>query len=281
MSRSSIYDHGWLNVIFEGRNQAYGAYQLRRQSGKTTLLAFAATLVLFGILAGIPTLAARLWKTPGPPVTDNLPPLASDSTRTVSVELKKVVFEEKQSSGKRLEDKTKPAVKFNKMVPSREPDATEPPTQEDLRNHTIGSENTPGSAEGNDNAMADSGEGNGTGEGDGQSQNVGNGPDEAIATGYLDRSPEFPGGLERFYTYIARNFRTPEENTGKIRVLVSFVVERDGSLTEVKVLRNPGYGTDKEAIRVLSSLKTKWTPGIYKGQKVRTLYTLPIAINPQ
>ena len=49
-------------------------------------------------------------------------------------------------------------------------------------------------------------------------------------------------------------------------------------MTDIKVLRNPGYGLDKEAVRVLKSLKTKWKPGIKDGQNVRTQYTLPIKI---
>jgi protein TonB len=57
-----------------------------------------------------------------------------------------------------------------------------------------------------------------------------------------------------------------------------FVIEKDGSMTDIKVLRNPGYGMDKEAIRVLKSLKTKWKPGIKDGQKMRTQYTLPITV---
>ena len=61
-------------------------------------------------------------------------------------------------------------------------------------------------------------------------------------------------------------------------VSVSFVIEKDGSMTDIKVLRNPGYGLDKEAIRVLKALKTKWKPGVKNGKYVRTQYTLPIKI---
>ena len=60
--------------------------------------------------------------------------------------------------------------------------------------------------------------------------------------------------------------------------MVSFVIEKDGSMSDIKVLRNPGYGLDKEAVRVLKSLKTKWKPGVKDGQFVRTQYTLPIKI---
>jgi protein TonB len=59
---------------------------------------------------------------------------------------------------------------------------------------------------------------------------------------------------------------------------MSFVIEKDGSMTDIKVVRNPGYGLDKEAIRVLKSLRTKWSAGMKNGKKVRTQYTLPILV---
>ena len=60
-------------------------------------------------------------------------------------------------------------------------------------------------------------------------------------------------------------------------VIVHFVVEKDGSLTDIKVIRDIGYGTGKEAIRVLKKCP-KWTPGEQNGKKVRVLYSLPITI---
>mgnify|MGYP003411423114 CR=1 FL=1 len=63
----------------------------------------------------------------------------------------------------------------------------------------------------------------------------------------------------------------------KGKVFVSFVVEKDGSLTDIKVIRDIGYGTGKEAIRVLKQCP-KWNPGEQNGKKVRVLYSLPINI---
>lgn len=115
--------------------------------------------------------------------------------------------------------------------------------------------------------------------------NIGNGdnPDKDVdvvnKTFELDKIPSYPHGMDEFYKYVAKNFRTPELDEGQVlTVLVSFIVEKDGSMSNIKVLRNPGYGMDKEAIRVLQSLKVKWEPGIIKGQKVRTEYALPIKV---
>jgi protein TonB len=56
------------------------------------------------------------------------------------------------------------------------------------------------------------------------------------------------------------------------------VIEKDGSMTNIHVKRDPGYGLGKEAIRVLKSLRTKWTPGIINSKPVRTAYDLPITV---
>lgn len=91
--------------------------------------------------------------------------------------------------------------------------------------------------------------------------------------------PEFPGGQKEFDKYIRKNYITPREAKGlKGNVYVTFVVEIDGTLTNIKVLRDLGFGTGKEAIRILEQ-GPKWTPGQQKGMIVRSTYSLPIAIN--
>ena len=63
-----------------------------------------------------------------------------------------------------------------------------------------------------------------------------------------------------------------------VRILVSFVIERDGDMTDINVLSQTNEALNNEAIRVLKSLKTKWSPGIKNGTAVRTQYTLPITV---
>lgn len=273
-----IYDRGWLNVVFEGRNQRYGAYQLRRQSGKTTLLAFMAAILLMGVIAGVPAMASKI-QGQNPEIADGSPFFPKDTVIPVKLtDPDRFVYEKKSTSGKKPIAQTKPAKKFVKMVPSRNQVTENPPTNAELEGSAISSVDVAGDAKGGENLPANSDSG-GSGGNSGES-GITSGGGEPMMTGMLDRSPEFPGGIQRFYEFVGRNFRAPEENTGKIKVTVSFVVEKDGSLTDVKVLRNPGFGMDKEALRVLKSLKTKWSPGIYKGQQVRTLYTLPIIVEP-
>lgn len=92
----------------------------------------------------------------------------------------------------------------------------------------------------------------------------------------IERHPEFPGGILEFYKFIGKNFKSPADKIeGKI--LVEFMIEKDGSLSEFQVVKDLGFGLGDEAIRVLK-LSPKWNPGIQNGQPVRVLYTLPITI---
>jgi hypothetical protein len=93
----------------------------------------------------------------------------------------------------------------------------------------------------------------------------------------IDVKPDFPGGIEKFYSFVDNNFKKPEEEDLKGKVYLTFVVEKDGALTDIKVLRDIGYGTGAEAIRVLKKCP-KWIPGELNGKKVRVLYSLPIII---
>jgi len=93
----------------------------------------------------------------------------------------------------------------------------------------------------------------------------------------IEVKPDFPGGMEKFYKFISNNYQTPDEEGLKGKVYVQFVVEKDGSLTDIKILRDIGFGTGKEAERVLRKCP-KWSPGEQNGKKVRCTYQLPISI---
>jgi hypothetical protein len=96
----------------------------------------------------------------------------------------------------------------------------------------------------------------------------------------LTEKPTFESGLEAFYKYIGTHYKIPEEvtkNKLKGRVFASFIVEKDGTLSNIKILRDMGYGTGDETIRVLKE-SPKWKPGKMNGKPVRTQYSLPITI---
>lgn len=104
--------------------------------------------------------------------------------------------------------------------------------------------------------------------------------DNAVFTN-VEMLPSFPGGLKAFGEFLARNLKYPETaKKDKIqgRVYLTFIVEKDGSLSGIKVTRGLGSGCDEEAVRVLA-ISPKWSPGIQNGRVVRVSYTIPIFFN--
>jgi TonB family protein len=94
----------------------------------------------------------------------------------------------------------------------------------------------------------------------------------------VEQVPGFPGGLDAFYTFLGKNIKYPQEMRDKNvqgRVIIRFVVEQDGSLTNFKIVRDPGYGAGEEALRVLS-MSPKWVPGTQNGKAVRVMYSVPV-----
>ena len=94
----------------------------------------------------------------------------------------------------------------------------------------------------------------------------------------VEQMPRFPNGIDTLMHYIAEQIKYPEEakKAGvQGRVLVGFIVEKDGSISDVKVLKGIGYGCDEEAKRVVSSMPN-WEPGMHRGKAVRVKYLVPV-----
>ncbi|WP_240628179.1 M56 family metallopeptidase [Flavobacterium anhuiense] len=94
------------------------------------------------------------------------------------------------------------------------------------------------------------------------------------------KEPQFPGGIEKFYMFVGQNFKMPTEFAKQKmegKIFMEFMVEKDGSLSEFKIVKDLGYGVGDEAIRVLK-LSPKWIPATENGKPVRVTYNLPITI---
>jgi TonB family protein len=90
--------------------------------------------------------------------------------------------------------------------------------------------------------------------------------------------PKFPGGPEKMFEFIADNLRWPEDDGPCIqgRVIISFIVEKDGSLSDIKVAKSIDPLFDEEAVRVVKSMP-KWEPGMWRGKPTRVKYCIPIS----
>jgi protein TonB len=99
----------------------------------------------------------------------------------------------------------------------------------------------------------------------------------------VEAMPDFPGGMGKLMAYLGNNIKYPpfaKETNIQGRVFINFVVEPDGSISNVKVLRGIGGGCDEEAIRVVESMP-KWKPGMQRGKPVRVSYNLPVKFTLQ
>jgi hypothetical protein len=270
MSKLSIYETGWINLVFQDRNKEYGAYQLRQESTKTSLTAlFMGVLFLSGALS-IPVIISYL--NPNKGITIGIP----EFTNTV-VQLTDIIPNQLEEKKTLPEIKTKAVevpVKSEKLVNPVIVQASQ--ANQDIAKNTDNTSVTNTSTEGTGTIGINPTSSSGTGTESVTPVDLGNTIVNSVA---LDKLPEFPGGINKFYTYVGNNFEKQEiDGSGSIRVYVSFVIERDGSMTDIQVKRDPGYGLGKEAVRVLKSLKTKWSPGMIDGKAVRTAYNLPITV---
>lgn len=274
MSKINIYETGWLNMVFEGRNKAYGAYQLRTENPKTTVKAFFSAMVLLATVAAIP-LAISYLK-PDKTTASVTPDTNDETIIPVDTDVFKKEDPIKEETGpeisKPLTDEK--VIKHVNMVVAEKEKVTEDiATNKETDNAQIGQTNHEGTATtGNTTEAKPKGNENSTG-------NISNTVIEIPTS--LEVQPQYPGGIAAFLKTVGKKFETPEADVEAktLQVMIYFVIETDGSLSNIRVTRDPGYNLGKEASRVLHSMKTKWSPGYKNGQPVRTAYNLPITVN--
>ena len=104
---------------------------------------------------------------------------------------------------------------------------------------------------------------------------------ENIVLEPVERMPEFPGGQAEMYKYLAENLQLPDEakedNIGD-KVVIQFVVTKEGTITHARVVKRLGYGCDEEALRVVNAMP-KWNPGLHNGRAIPVTFTLPISLS--
>ena len=273
MSKLNLYETSWTDIVFENRNKEYGAYHLRQENAKTSFFALLMGISLLTGAVCIPMVYNYL--NPEHPITSVLPNLED----IVVVDLDPILPNQIKDEVTVLPEIEKRATENIEPIQQLINPEIAPPTE--ATQEAIATNDQLKNIPSTNNSTATSGSELGTGTPTGntgvETPSV---PTNAIMnSAVLDKKPEFPGGINKFYTYVGNNFEKPElDSEMAIRVSVSFVIEKDGSMTDIRVLKDPGYGLGAEAIRVLKSLKTKWSPGILDGKAVRTSYNLPITI---
>jgi len=274
MKSEEILKADMLDIIFDGRNKAYGAYDLRRRYPKAVGKA-----LLVGVLLALGVLAYSIIKDrladifpdetevevnladleapppmqenepPPPPPTTPPPPPERASVQYVPPVVKEIVAEEVSVA-----------------------------TVEDLKEKDPGAKTVEGdpNAKVEINTSADANPGLFEAA---EKKVVVDVPDDNKVFTVVEQQPEFPGGQGAMYKWIGENLKYPSEarNNGlQGKVILQFTVEKDGSISNVKVVRDAvGGGAGDEATRVVKKMPN-WKPGRQNGKSVRVQYTLPV-----
>ena len=276
MAKIDLIDNGWVDLVFEGKNHSYGAYQLRKNTGKRNVMAI---LVMFAIGVAIAAFVAIKG------VVENA--MKQDVAIEADVELAKLAEKKEAKVEKKEEpkiekievEKVKSSVKF--VPPVIKKDSEVKPEEELKSQEELNKTNTAIGAfdvKGNDEAAGEVL----------KAKEVIAQPEppkeeETKVFDVVEQMPSFPGGPSALMQYLSSNIKYPvvaEENGVQGRVVCTFVVERDGSITDVRVIRSVDPSLDKEAVRVVKSMP-KWIPGKQNGSAVRVKYTVPVTFRLQ
>ncbi|WP_088845419.1 energy transducer TonB [Hymenobacter gelipurpurascens] len=259
------------DIVFEGRNKAYGAYVIRRVYGKHVTRAVLLAVAFFALMIAFPLLARMLKKEEvvkddamlkvnelmeAPPLDATKPPPPPppppDAPPPPPPKLSTVKF-------------TPPVVKKDEEVKKVE----EIPDQEELKEKTVADVTVKGNTD-NPADLAGLEPGEGT-----------KAVEEVVESKpytYVEQMPVFPGGQEALLAYIGKNIKYPAmalRNQVEGRVFIKFVVGADGSVTNAEVQKGIGAGCDEESLRVIKNLP-KFTPGKQNGRAVPVYFTVPV-----
>lgn len=256
----------WLELVFADRNKEYGAFYMRQHSAQNMVKAMAITFVsvvsatfIVGILIAVKPATERMITVPNNEVVIPPPP-------------HKVEPPKPKEQAQAAAPKTAQPIKTNAFPP---PIVTSDPADVDLPkfddNTAVGPKTITNGGEGQNVAPGVTGVPGPPGiEGTA-------GPDKPFLT--VEKMPEPINGMQGWAKFLQNTIRYPDgamSNGVMGKVIVSFIVEKDGQLSNFKLERGPGYGLDEEAIRVLKLAKP-WKPGMQNGQPVRVKLTLPIS----
>ena len=254
------------NVVFEKRNRQYGAFVIRRDYDQTLSIIMASLFLFIGCMS----FGYSFINKPKKPV-EFKKPIMQDVTTLITFEPKKDPLVKspapaKENAAVKTEQFIEPKVEDKKIAdPIVNP-------QEILQNTTVTQTTSTGT--GSDSFS------NGTGSGGGNTGGSGNDATDKGPELFPDVEAEFPGGYPAMMKFIQANFIYPQsgiEFGAQGKCYLRFVIDKDGSIHSVKVLRGilGCPDCDKEAVRVLKSMPY-WQPGKIKGKEVSTFFDLPI-----
>ena len=277
MSKIDLISNEWTDLVFEGRNQSYGAYKLRKGTAKRNVWA----LIIVGLAAALLYLGLQLQK---------MAEANKKVENTQAVELAKLNTEKKEAKVEKKEiikqepekvvEQVKSSVKFTAPIIKKDSEVKE---EDEIKLDEVQKSDKAVGAftvEGNDEvggAVLKAKDDIAAPE---PPKHV---VEETKIFTVVEQMPMYPGGDAALMGYLRDNIKYPTvaaENGVQGRVVVGFVVERDGSITDVNILRGVDPSLDREAMRVVKSMP-RWNPGKQNGSAVRVKYQVPVSFRLQ
>ena len=278
MSKIDLISNDWVDLVFDGKNQAYGAYRLRKSTGKRNIIAIVSVIILavaaFSAMAIKKIVDEQAAKVAATEVNE-LSAL-NQPKKKAEVKQQKVQIKEPE----KVVERVKSSVKFTAPVIKKDNEVKpedEIKTQDQLMETktAIGTFDVKGNDDANGEVL--------------KAKDVITQPEppkhveENKVFDVVEQMPSFPGGPQALLQYLNNNVKYPvvaQENGVQGRVVISFVVEKDGSVTDVQVAKSVDPSLDKEAQRVVKSMP-HWIPGKQNGSAVRVKYVVPVSFKLQ
>ena len=279
MTQIDLISNEWSDLLFENRNKEYGAYVLRHQTGNRNLASILAILVFVAAIVSLLVIKNEYDRY----VAKHTVVVYDQGMETSN--LKNKAPEVKRAEPIRREnieevvEKIKCSIKFVAPVIKKD-DEVDPKdemrTQDEIMKSKVSI------------SVFDVLNGSEDGEVLKAKQMLVTEPVKPKVEEYkvfevVEQMPSFPGGTGALMQYLSKNIKYPpvaEEMGIQGRVICTFVVERDGSVSDIRIARSVDPSLEKEAIRVVSGMP-KWIPGRQNGQSVRVKYTLPVTFRLQ
>jgi periplasmic protein TonB len=260
-------EQGMTEIIFAHRNKAYGAYQLRSHYGETTLKSLGYMLLTVTAMMAV----AYHFTRPEPPASDNKSSLLlKDSIYVIPFTMEEEKTETIEATETKAAGGAETASSTSTLI------------SDSLAVQQVSS-NVVATFSSSTSEILPGGSGSGTGTSDSLSdhQSVAGSSVSLVKNGYeVDQLPRFKGGLKALNDFIRLHVRYPETAVDENRsgtVYVRFIVDENGKVVNAELLNRLGPDLNTEALRVIGMIPDFESPGISKGEPVKTYYQLPIS----
>ena len=282
MAKIDLYDPKWVDMVFAGKNKEYGAYQLRKGTSGRNIKALLILVIAAALVGGF-----LAWKV--------IEQKQAEEQQAYMEAMELANLQKQAKKEEKKKEQVKPKIEPKKEIPvARETQKFTAPVIK--KDELVKEENQVKQMDKLDEKVAVGTE-NKEGVKDRTIEAVRSeiavaapppppAPKPEVATKVFDvveEMPSFPGGQGALMSFLSSNIKYPvvaQENGVQGRVIVGFVVERDGSITDVKVMRSVDPSLDREAQRVVRAMP-RWKPGKQNGSAVRVKYTVPVVFRLQ